>query len=64
VSEPKYIDLFGLVWRECEVKSTLMLQSRSNAPYLNRNNYLYGLACHLDPIGASVRAGPKRLLPE
>lgn len=35
-------DLFELVWRGSEVKSTPMLQSKSNAPYQNRNNsYLY-----------------------
>jgi hypothetical protein len=36
-----------LAWRGSEVKSTPMLQSKSNAPYLNRNNsYLYRLARH------------------
>ena len=40
-------ELFRLAWRGSQVKSTPMLQSKSNAPYLNRNHsYLYRLVHH------------------
>jgi hypothetical protein len=45
---PGRSDLLGLAWHGSKAKSTPMLQSKSNASYLNRNNsYLYRLV--LDP---------------